>query len=75
MKPAGANVRFCLAFWFPDLGSCDARSEGARTPAVYDYAGSQIRQKVHYSEEASFWQVRLSWVADEARAKTHPCDP
>ena len=32
VKPAGANVRCCLAFWFPDLGSTDARSEGARMP-------------------------------------------
>ena len=29
MKPAGAKMRFDLAFWFPDLGSTDARSEGA----------------------------------------------
>ena len=28
-EQAGANVHFCLAFWFPDLGSTDARSEGA----------------------------------------------
>ena len=28
VKPAGASVRFLVAFWFPDLGFTDARSNG-----------------------------------------------
>jgi len=51
VKPAGANVRCCSAFWFPDPGSTDARSEGAGMPSVDDYAGSHIFRNVNDPEE------------------------
>ena len=37
VKPAGASVRFLVAFWFPDLGSTDARSVGASIHCPHDW--------------------------------------